>query len=61
MTNPRPRSSVGTDVDRLAAQGMADGDVFTAPTDTWANVFGGLTANSTDLAAASSQLCRVGP
>lgn len=27
----------------------------------WANVFGGLAANSTDLAAASPQLCRVGP
>jgi hypothetical protein len=28
---------------------------------TWANAFGGLTANSTDIGAASTQLVRVGP
>lgn len=31
------------------------------PVDSWANVFGGTSVHSTDLAAASSQICRVGP
>lgn len=44
-----------------AAPGVSDVKVGANAATTWALAFGGLTANSTDLGAASSQMCRVGP